>query len=282
MKNKENKIDFDDLKAILISIDIILINIFNYCAVQEQLNIFHNHKVPFDKKPDSRTINFFNIEAYWTLFLSKINNLKECLSASVIPNNFDDVTFNNPFILWNYFFVNARHYNIYDLNDLKNEKKEIYKRICEDYQKSIVENFNKIAISSPWIDLKKELRDKSLKKYFNEIENNEASILKKKIYGKKVGFSLDMKQAKKLNNLIKNNNVEFAPPILELNDLVTINKISKDKAMTLHHFAIALLHEIWAETNAHCHNKLFTKKDFINNLWSFWKEGKILKNMKDD
>ena len=71
----------------------------NYCCVQEQLNILHNNKVPFDNEPDSRSINLFNIEAYWTLFLSKINKLKECLSASEIPSNFDDIISNNPFIL---------------------------------------------------------------------------------------------------------------------------------------------------------------------------------------
>ena len=62
--------DFDDLKVILTKIDTILINIFNYCAVQEQLNIFNNDKVPFDKKPDRRDICFFNIESYfWTYII---------------------------------------------------------------------------------------------------------------------------------------------------------------------------------------------------------------------
>ena len=281
MKNK--KIDFDDLKAILTSIDTILINITNYCAIQEQLNILHNDKVPFDEEPDSRSINLFNIEAYWTLFLSKINKLKECLYASETPSNFDDIISNNPFILWNYFFINARHFDIYGIKDLKNKKKEINKRIYEDYQKSIVENFKKIAVSSPWVDWRKELQDKSFKKYFNEIENNEASILKEKIHGKKGVFSLNIEQAKELNNLIKNNKIEFASPILVSNiDLVTINKISKDKAMELHHFVTALLWEIWAETNEYCRSELFVTIDFINNLWSFWKEGKIQENLKDD
>lgn len=92
---------------------------------------------------------------------------------------------------------------------------------------------------------------------------------------------MNIEQTKKLNNLIKSNAIKFAPPIIMSNvDLVMINKISKDKAMELHHFVIALLTEIWAETNECCHNKLFARIDFISNLWSFWKKGEIIKNLK--
>lgn len=192
MKIKKNKIDFDDLKVILKKIDNILINIVSYCSFQEQLNILHNHKAPFDFiRLDSRSICLFNIEAYWTLFLSETNKLKECLCVSIIPNNFDDIVCNNPFILWNYFFINARHFNIFGFDDLKNErneKKEINKRIWEDFQKSIAESFDKIAISSPFFDWRKELLDKSFKKYSNKIEENEVNILQKRFYAKKEYF----------------------------------------------------------------------------------------------
>ncbi len=274
--------DFDDLKAILTKIAIILINISNYCSVQEWLNTFHNDKVPFPKEPDRRDICLFNIEAYWTLFLSEINKLKECLSVSIIPTDFNDIVSNNPFVLWNYFFINARHSNIYNIENLKNERKKINKAIYEDYQKSIADNLMKIAFSSPFGDLKKELFNKSIKKYFNDIEKNEVNILHKRIHYTN-GNLLNIEHAKELNSLIKSNKIEFLPPIFMSDvDLVNINKISKEKAMQLYSFVKGVLWEIWAEEKGVCYDKLFTDKDFINNMWSYWKEGKILKNLKDN
>ena len=280
MKIDKDKIDFDDLNVILGKIDTILMNIVNYCSFQEQLNIFHNDKVPFDYKPDSRNICLFNIEAYWTLFLVEINKLRECLSVSIIPTDFNVIVSNNTFILWNYFFINARHFNIYNIENLKDERKKINKAIYEDYQKSIADNLMKIAFSSPFDNIKKELFNKSIKKYFNDIEKNEVNILHKRIRYKNCNL-LNIEHAKELNSLIKSNKIEFVPPIFMSDvDLVNINKISKDKAMKLHHFVEAVLYEIWAENENCCHDKLFLKTDFINNLWSWWKKRRIHKNWK--
>ena len=124
---------------------------------------------------------------------------------------------------------------------MKNERKKINKAIYEDYQKSIADNFMKIVSSSPFDDPKKELFNKSIKKYFNEIEKNEVNILCKRIHYEN-GNLLNIEHAKELNSLIKSNKIEFVPPILMSDDvdLVNINKISKEKAMQLHFFVRAV------------------------------------------
>lgn len=180
----------------------------NLSFIIEHLNILYDYVAAqrpsllkaLGQPGDSTNKFLIVVQSIWIHNLCLINQIREMLLIDITSSNFNDIIYNNPFIIWDKQFLKARHYK-HKAVCLQTKANEIYEKINKEALRSYAQPY-----TSPFGKTGEHLV-KAFYKYKDEMEENEADTVVEI-------FNVNKETAKKILSLMRSYRIEFLLPAI--------------------------------------------------------------------